>query len=211
MPRWRNYRCMRRLDHDTPMMAEHLPRQSCAGWSVIVVGRDHHGEAQDVHSRCACRNKRCHIEVGAPAKQDRGSAVVRNMSRRPRTATSTWYLDPWSPLGSKYTGEHRNRREENERGIPMRPSLTQKKGFATAILRSANAWHCKPSCGRWCGRFCLTEVSFLHDGLTWTNCAVRAMMTAVGHAALYSSGVSARGARWRLSTARWRRRRFPLP
>jgi hypothetical protein len=33
--------------------------------------------------------ERCHTEVGAPAKQDSGSLVVRNMSRRPRTKTST--------------------------------------------------------------------------------------------------------------------------
>jgi len=35
------------------------------------------------------RRERCHTEVGAPAKQDSGSLVVRNMSRRPRTETST--------------------------------------------------------------------------------------------------------------------------
>ena len=38
--------------------------------------------------RVAHRNKRCHVEVGAPAQQDEDSAVVRTMSRRPRTETS---------------------------------------------------------------------------------------------------------------------------
>src|SRR5438105_11669548 len=38
--------------------------------------------------------KRCHTEVGAPAKQDNGSLVVRNMSRRPRTETSTLVFGP---------------------------------------------------------------------------------------------------------------------
>jgi len=48
--------------------------------------------------RVAHQNKRCHSEVGAPAQQDREAAVVRTMSRRPRTETSPWYVDPWSPL-----------------------------------------------------------------------------------------------------------------
>jgi len=47
-------------------------------------------------------------------------------------------VDPWSPLCSKYTGEHRKRREGNERGIPMRPSLAQKKCFVTPDLRYSN-------------------------------------------------------------------------
>jgi hypothetical protein len=48
--------------------------------------------------RVAHHNKRCHIEVGAPAQQDSDAAVVRHMSRRPRTETAPWYVDPWSPL-----------------------------------------------------------------------------------------------------------------
>ena len=48
--------------------------------------------------RVAHHNKRCHIEVGAPAQQDNDAAVVRHLSRRPRTETSPWYVDPWSPL-----------------------------------------------------------------------------------------------------------------
>src|SRR5215831_6731467 len=39
-------------------------------------------------------DKRCHTEVGAPAEQDWRSLVVRNMSRRPRTETSTLVLGP---------------------------------------------------------------------------------------------------------------------
>src|SRR5262249_15375366 len=39
-------------------------------------------------------DKRCHTEVGAPAEQDCRSLVVRNMSRRPRTETSTLVLGP---------------------------------------------------------------------------------------------------------------------
>src|SRR5256886_16245959 len=42
-------------------------------------------------SRC---DKRCHTEVGAPAEQDCRSLVVRNMSRRPRTETSTLVFGP---------------------------------------------------------------------------------------------------------------------
>src|SRR4030095_3918903 len=68
-----------------------------------------------------------------------------------------WYLDSWSPLCSKYTGEHRNRREQNERGVPMRLSLAQKKGFATAILLSSDSWKYKGVLLLFSGRFCVTS------------------------------------------------------
>src|SRR5215831_21124064 len=51
-------------------------------------------------------NKRCHIEVGAPAKQDCRAAQRRHMSRRPRTETSPWYVDPWSPLCPSIADHH---------------------------------------------------------------------------------------------------------
>ena len=43
---------------------------------------------------------------------------------------------------------------------------------------------------RLCRRFCVTEASSLHDGLSWTNYAARAMMSAVRHEALRFSAVS---------------------
>src|SRR5262249_49386563 len=39
-------------------------------------------------------DKRCHTEAGAPAEQDCRCLVVRNMSRRARTETSTLVLGP---------------------------------------------------------------------------------------------------------------------
>src|SRR5215470_10049427 len=51
-------------------------------------------------------NKRCHSEVGAPAKQDCRAAQRRHMSRRPRTETSPWYVDPWSPLSPSIPENH---------------------------------------------------------------------------------------------------------
>ena len=56
--------------------------------------------------RVAHHNKRCHSEVGAPAKQDCRAAQRRHMSRRPRTETSPWYVDPWSPLSPSIPENH---------------------------------------------------------------------------------------------------------
>ena len=66
--------------------------------------------------RVAHRGKRCHIEVGAPAKQDCRAAVVRHMSRRPRTETSSWYVDPWSPLCPSIA-DHHGIDERSRRGV----------------------------------------------------------------------------------------------
>ena len=66
--------------------------------------------------RVAHRHKRCHIEVGAPAQQDEDSAVVRTMSRRPRTETSPWYVDPWSPLCPRRV-DHHGVDERRTRGV----------------------------------------------------------------------------------------------
>src|SRR5262249_28734129 len=56
--------------------------------------------------RVAHHNKRCHSEVGAPVKQDCRAAQRRHMSRRPRTETSPWYVDPWSPLSPSIPENH---------------------------------------------------------------------------------------------------------
>src|SRR3989441_12779617 len=61
------------------------------------------------------------MEVGAPAKQERGSVVVRNMARRPRTATSPLVCGPVVTALPKYSGEPRRRREEHVRGVPWLP------------------------------------------------------------------------------------------
>jgi len=63
-------------------------KQVVAGYHFAVVSLAKRGDKQGEG------RERCHTEVGAPAKQDGGSLVVRNMSRRPRTATSTLVCGP---------------------------------------------------------------------------------------------------------------------
>jgi hypothetical protein len=66
--------------------------------------------------RVAHRDTRCHLEVGAPAPQDGDAAVVRTMSRRPRTETSSWSVDPWSPLCPSIA-DHHGVDERSMRGV----------------------------------------------------------------------------------------------
>lgn len=63
-------------------------------------------------------NKRCPIEVGAPAQQDEDSAVVRTMPRRLRTAIAPWSVGSGVLALPNYTGEPRRQREEHARGVP---------------------------------------------------------------------------------------------
>jgi hypothetical protein len=58
-------------------------------WRIIIEGKRTTKKERRSEGR-----KRCHTEVGAPAMQDCGSLVLRNMSRRPRTETSTLVLGP---------------------------------------------------------------------------------------------------------------------
>jgi hypothetical protein len=68
----------------------------CTTWNITVVERSKLGQRMTCVSRpLGTRwekqgegHERCHTEVGAPAQLDGSSLVVRNMSRRPRTATS---------------------------------------------------------------------------------------------------------------------------
>jgi len=95
-------------------------------------------------------------------------------------------------------------------GCTPRPR-TQNEGFATAILQSGNAWHCKPCCGRLSGGFCATEASSLQAAPSWTNPSARAMMPGVRHEATTPSGMSIRGPRWRPLATRQRPLRAAIP
>src|SRR5262249_38640119 len=42
--------------------------------------------------------------------------ILKSLLGLSETNTIGWYVDSWSPLCAEYTGEHRNRREENVQG-----------------------------------------------------------------------------------------------
>src|SRR5438128_2012674 len=50
------------------------------------------------------------------------------------------------------------RREEHERGSPMRPSLAQKKCFVTADVCYAPPWRGNACVCHWAGALCVTDV-----------------------------------------------------
>jgi hypothetical protein len=122
------------LEEDVPGMPHHAPDHGALCCSMPRVGT-RASQARHVQagawsswaetSRMRCRtctvdvraahgDKRCHSEVGAPAKQDCRAAQRRHMSRRPRTETSSWYVDPWSPLCPSIADHHGS----DERSMP---------------------------------------------------------------------------------------------
>src|SRR5262247_1459850 len=105
--------------------------------------------------RAAHRDKRCHSEVGAPAKQDYRAAVVRHMSRRPRTETSPWYVDPWSPLCPSIA-DHHGVDERSMRGVCPSSRAGTKLEFATPDLWSAIPCKFKGRFPLLSGGFCVT-------------------------------------------------------
>jgi hypothetical protein len=85
-----------------------LSFHTCTGRRAVVMGHDQQvrRRASPAAVRGAPRDTRCPIAVGAPVTQDWGSLVVRNMARRPRTATSPLVLDPESSLCPSIAENH---------------------------------------------------------------------------------------------------------
>jgi hypothetical protein len=70
-------------------------------------------------------HERCHTEGGAPAQLDGSSPVVRNRSRRPRTATSPLVCGRVVTALGRVDRRTPPSTKEHERGMPLRPSLAQ--------------------------------------------------------------------------------------
>ena len=85
-----------------------LSIQTCTGRRAVVVGPDQQvrRRASPAAVRGAPRDTRGPRAVGAPVTQDWGSLVVRNMSRRPRTATAPRVLNPGAPLCPSIAENH---------------------------------------------------------------------------------------------------------
>ena len=93
--------------------ARHVQARAWSSWAETSLMRC---RTCTVDVRAAHRDKRCHSEVGAPAKQDCRAAQRRHMSRRPRAETSSWYVDPWSPLCPSIA-DHHGIDERSMRGV----------------------------------------------------------------------------------------------
>src|SRR5262249_33419032 len=125
--------------------------------------------------RVAHYNKRCHIEVGAPAKQDCRAAQRRNMSRRPRTETSPWYVDPWSPLYPSIPENH-SVDERSMRGVyPGSRAGTKLGGVSPPMCAMLIPRHATLACATWQRGFvalqqgCLRRHAFSRGGCVWTT------------------------------------------